>query len=255
MKDWFLAVLLVMIVINAFLFMALTGITARVNRQIQKFYQGKLELFNGLAAEKEERLEHLRSEIRTEEQHLQEVREEIASAVPVQEPQPPLVFGAPAAGYRNEDFTEQYRLVRKAFECDAKSVLSEVIEKEKQEEGSMALPYVESLLAKFPFETRYQIMTLPESDQLELVKEILSGEESSLLSVYLKEHEDFDVLSFLAEMENYRKEHGKEFVIRTGAGEKLELGDFPEEVRQETDENICEGFKVFYGSHMYDYSL
>ncbi len=114
----------------------------------------------------------------------------------------------------------------------------------------------EDLAGKFPFEVRYELLTLSEEEQEQVLNESLSDAERSILDDYLETCGDssFDALSFFDYVESEARLRDGTIQVYTGDRENpLTIRDA--RVRWTRDPAICEGCRIRYRDCLYDYSL
>lgn len=252
MGAWFIAVLLVMIVMNAFLFLTLTSITARINHQVNSFFTKKLDFCNDMVEQRLAELENLRNQVETQKKNLKNMPEKV----------PPQHSGAAApafhsstpASYVNKDFRTQYCMVRECIPYDKRTIVEKILAVKAGEPETLGLAQKRSILGRFSYDTRYLLLTLEPQEQLQLIQEELTADEREILDEFCERNPEFSSSEFFSELQNECNLHDENIVVKTAPNVTLEFPNHPEIVH-EGDEGICEGIKVFYRGQLYDYSL
>lgn len=252
MGGWFIAVVLVMIVMNAFLFLALTSITARVNHQVNSFFSHKLDICNNLMEQRLAQLEELRNQVEEQKQKKAELEK---TEVPEEHaPQPAAVYSSTPTTYVNKHFREQYCLVRQGAHMDKAEVVRQILTQHGQTEDIPGLKQKKAILDRFSYDSRYLLMTLGSQEQLRILEEELNDEEQQILRAYCEQNPEFSSDAFFQQLQNECSQYSDTCVIKVAPNVTVNLPDHPEVVQQ-NDEEICEGIKVLYRGQLYDYSL
>lgn len=253
----FLAVVLVVVCMCGFLFLAIRQTVRRFREQLEDRFIRELSVFDSLYEEKARRLERL-----GEEEAL--LRSNIFPAGPplkegqVTE-QATTVSGVeiPVSHTEDPEFYEKYRYVKNTFRFDYQTILNRAAADGRhleptQELGRRARAALEMISA----DTAIKMATLDGADQVGLLKELLSPKTWELASDYLKEkqadEDRFDILEFMAYLQTVGRLYPEQILVY--AGEHTELTSRPE-FQIIRDPSICEGVRIVCGNQMYDYSL
>ena len=259
----FLVVVLVIAFLMVFLIMAIRMLTAQAKVQLNRYFLKNLETYDRLAEHKNEEIDRLEEEVKVLEERAKMAESRLQSmaeaggrdrgASAVAGTGNVVLSEASGASYRDPGFLEDYAYVRRHMKLDLRKIVADVLENlHSQEEPELAL--CRSMLEKLPAEHLYDVIIMPEEDQLEYVKALFSEEEDAYLEQHVKETGTFDLLEFQNFLTNYVKSHENEVYIRTGSPE--ELADLENShVHVLYDEGVHEGIRISYKNTVYDFSL
>ncbi|MCC8139687.1 MAG: hypothetical protein LIO67_05230 [Lachnospiraceae bacterium] len=259
--EW-LVVLVIMLAMNVFLFLVFWTAVQRADSQVREIFYRKLQDIHSMSKERMEKLEQTERSCEEMEERLQELQDEerkrkkvqVYQTAGAQKLQPLSAVSVSSARFRNTEIKEQYRYIRDHMDIDTNEVVR-AFAAGLSDEPSDAEAY-ETLAGKFPFEARYELLTLSEEDQAQVLFATLSDTERSILNDYLETCEDgsLDVLSFFDYVESEARLRDGTIQVYTGDRENpLTIQDT--RVRWARDPAICEGCRIRYRDCLYDYSL
>lgn len=247
----FLTVLLVLLVMNGFLFLVLKQIVPRVGEQVNRRFLEELSIFDDLYEEKMKKLEALREQDSLYGNNIFEKKEKKENSVSVSTAGVSAVE-VPVSKTTNKNFYQEYQYVKNKFRFDKDAVVNRIAAMEPSEEAKKART-AERILKKIPEKTFWEISTLDSDQQKELFSEVLEGEENSLLTAYdLEAAGRFSALAFRDYLFVIRRLYVDRITVYT-SDRSYKPSD--PKVKVVYDKTICEGIRVVRGNRQYDYSL
>ena len=249
--DIFTAVIIVIVLMNGFLFVIFKGIVINVGKLAQNNAVRQLSLYDNLIEKKEQKLHQLhkaaaneRLQISKDNAHRWKGDRRLAINP----------FAIPEGDYLDGQFFHKYQAIRDFFGFDRLQCIKDVLEQYGTEEQDRYASLVKQILARFPLEERFNLSTLEEQDQLQILEEILNDEEYGLLEEYQTLYWPFDCLEFFdwLEAEAYRCEPG--IVVRTDRRED-DFKEIDSRIKTQYDGSICEGIQIIMQNMLYDFSI
>jgi hypothetical protein len=259
--EVFIAVIVVLVLVNAFFVFVMRGIVTRIARFARQNTLRQASVFEELLIHKEQTLEGLKVEIETAaarlntSEHGEKVsaKELIGSKsgdIPVK-----VNFAALTQGkYKNKNFTDEYRVIRENFVFDQEARLREILGRvSAKPTGNVQA--AEQILSDIDMDTCFQLSTLASDEQINVLREVFSGEQFKLLEEYLEDKETFECHEFLGWLKQYVFTKSEQIVVRTGYAADVSLNKVDGRVATEYDNGLCEGMYVLSQGKMYDYSI
>lgn len=248
--DIFLAVIIVILLMNSFLFLVFKRIAVNVGKHAQNYVVRQLSAYDDLIKKKAQKLHELNEAINNEQAQMAKEPVQVTESVP----KPINPFAFLPGNYLDTSFLGNYRKVREFFHFDHRLCIKNVLELYDTEQEDIKSLLSRQILVRFSLENRFGIATMEEQDQLAVFKEMLNNEEQSLLEEYCASHPSFDCISFFDWLEVVSFRSNPEVVIRTGES-KENLTWLNDRIRMEYDSSICEGIQVVLWNKLYDFSI
>ena len=249
----FLAVLVVLLLMIAFMFLVIRQVSDRVTGQVNGRYMRELSVFDRLYEEKKKKLEELEEKERLYGVNLMKKDAPAKNPAKVQ-----TVAETPAAGLElppastgQTDFGEAYRNVRNEFAVDRSAEIRGIL---SLDPGPMAETGKAAgrILTDLPLETAYSLSTLDPEEQEQIIRQCLDEEELKILEQYLDENGTMDACGFREYASVFSDLYSDKTTVYTGNPESAGKDGRVETVY---DEGICEGGRVVRGNRMFDYSI
>lgn len=151
------------------------------------------------------------------------------------------------ATYRDDAVGKLYRMIRENFSFCIGDVVASIDQGAKDTGGPAS-----QMLQALGFDTVYQLSTLREEQQVQVLRLSLDSEGVSFLEDYLAGHRTFKALEFYDYLKaRAEQEHRPVRLWVPGSTEAW--GDGSIEIL--SDDGICEGFQVEIDDLLYDYSI
>jgi len=261
MQMIYVAVLLVMAVLNLFLAFIIWQMAAVTRRQVQKNMTRELE--NSAAAldlkmEELKQLEEQKKKVQGEIDSLEGVVLSLKTS-PFYAPRPiARELFIPTARYIDNEFFDNHKLVNDMMkDVDWKQIVQNIrsryIYAGNRENYETACRILEDL----DMDTVYSLCTRDPQEQETILEEAFTGRAKEMLEEFrsgLGEDEAFDVLKFRTYAREIRTKEDPRVYIRTGDRNPAKLDENPDIVYQ-YDSNISEGLKIIYQNRSFDFSI
>ncbi len=261
MQMIYIAVLLVMAVLNLFLAFIIWQMAAVTRRQVQKNMAGELE--NSAAA-----LDMKMEELKGLEEEKKKIQGEIDSLEGVVLSLKTSPFYAPraiarelfipTARYIDNEFFDNHKLVNDMMkDVDWKKIVENIRSRYIYAGDRERYETACGILENLDMETVYGICTRDPQEQESILEEAFTGRTREMLEEFrsgMGEDEDFDVLKFRTFVREISVEHDPRVYIRTGDRNPARVDDNPDIVYQ-YDSNISEGLKIIYQNRSFDFSI
>lgn len=258
--EW-LVVSIIMLAMNAFLILVFWTTRQRAEAQVKDLFYRKLEDMEQVAKSRLDEMAEVEEKIQEQEDRLQQLKrrqKEIESWNPEGSHRTGTAspLSVKAVHYRNTEAMEQYRYIKEQLNINTEEIVEKVMEHLENLEQEHEIYQI--LLDKFPYEVRYQLLTMPQEDKLQVMEQVLTPEEKEILEAYLelypKSREDFDVPGFFDYVASEAEERdGTVWVYTADSENPLKVKDDRIQWRHSPD--ICEGCRIRYKDRLYDFSL
>lgn len=244
-----IAVGVVMLVLNLFMFLAIRSISAVVGNQIKKDTLRIFSVYDDLLEEKSRELERIEARIQG-----QSISETTSSVIREGGSSTPIVARAKHKKYNpeylNGNFASEYHSVAKTFAISPEKVIANIGKTKDDSRGKLA----EGILVKFPYDTIYEMLALTSESQWEVLQEILEEDEMAYLQTLVLDSEHLDLLELYNELKMQQKYNNGTLFVKTSRMNK-NFDELPEDLEITLDTKLCKGVQVISGDKMYDFSI
>ena len=242
----FIAVALLLFLMNGLFFYILKGTLRRLGKFSQMNMLHQANVFDELIQNKEYELQDVEQRLEQEKGKPvgQEVRETRGRQV-----QFPDYMALMKGQYQDKEFTKNYHQIREEFNIDRAACVKDTADRAETAASNPA----KSILSRFTLDVRYQLSTLDCETAFRVVEEELDAAEAPLLSSF-RSSEKGDVLAFFDWLKVKAFIEAPEVIVRTGRKHDS-FEEIDARVRTEYDGNVCEGVYVMAGGYMYDFAL
>lgn len=252
------AVILIVIML-VFIFILFKNIMKSMNENAKKYFVNKLQDYDYILEEKQTKLEKIRAEINEIEEHknILENKEEIVieTKPKIEEEPKEIKYDLKTPEYRETQFFNNYKEVKKLFTVDNEKIIKEFINEHKNEKEDKEYKALKKLREKFNQDTIYGCLTLKVSDQIEILNEVLTASEKKLVKYneMIKDNE-FNIKRFIKSIEQKMETIEPTIYIYTnGLDKRYDLIDSNIIMKQYN--NMSEGIIIKYRNKIYDYSI
>lgn len=256
--DVFLAVIIIIFLMNVFLFVVLKGIVTNVGKLAQNKVMRQLSLYDEIIEEKEEKLRELKKAEKRGQLWLSKVRVKKHSGNYRSKSLSLNSKLISEGDFLDADFPQKYRIIRSFFGNDRRKYVKEVIkqieEDEAREETKTYASFVRQLLERFSLDERYNFSTLEEEDQLKILKEVLNDEEYQLVEKHMEKYSTFDCLGFFNWLEEEEYRCNSDIIVQTDH-QSEDYKHIDDRIKTQYDSNICEGLQIIMGNKLYDFAI
>ncbi len=250
MGSSLIAALVVMLIMTLFAFIILRIVAMNTGNVLRDNVVKQLQSYDSIIRRKESELTEIKKQIENEQKRLTE-QGKVDSCY--EQPPGGTIITA-TAEYCNYDFLSDYRNIKNTFLFPKAAILAEIRQDNKEAEQRALYRIYESICDKLTLDIVYKLSVCTGEEQLEILMDILSKEEQSLLEEFNKQKEPFDCLQFYHWLQVQLQLKDYRLYVKTGekSDSFQELGD---NINTEYDEELCEGFQVMLGSRLYDYGI
>ena len=152
------------------------------------------------------------------------------------------------AAYRDATVSMTYRKIKGAFQAEPLEILRSL----RQETGTQISGPATCLLADLPYDTVYQLSTLPGEMQCQILQESLNEDALALLRDYQTAHRNFSAIGFYDYLQAVAAMEPQPPRLRISP---LDQRTYPDGVEVIVDPDICEGFQIEFNNTLYDYCI
>lgn len=152
------------------------------------------------------------------------------------------------AVYRDTTVGQTYQKIKSAFHLEPTVMLQSL----QKAAGTQTVGTATGLLSELPYDTVYQLSMLPGDEQINILRESLSGSALSLLNDYLATHEAFSAIAFYDYLRALAAMEPQPPRLRVSP---LDRGTYPDSIEVTVDPDICEGFQIEFNNTLYDYCI
>lgn len=250
MGSGFIAALLVMALITAFIFVLLRMLAANTGDRIRDKIIVQIQAYDVLLQRKEAELTALRREIEIENKK----RNTKLESNQHKEVVPYGVFVLPETVYCREDFYDDYTRMREKFQFNHQDEILQIYQEHEQMQDMERIALLDGLADKLTLDNVYKISLFHSEEQIELLKEILNQEEQAVMEDYIRAHKNFQCIEFHQWLSMQRLLLDKQCIVKTAHKEENYNG-IGKWITTIYDENLCEGFQIQSGNRLYDYGV
>lgn len=217
MTSLVIAAVILIVIMLAFIFILFKNIIRRMDDNAKKYFVNKMQGYDYILEEKQEKLEKIKAEITqleetnknilkstdddeefNKEMHKSEnyqKKYEKDEDIPLQrETNEQINYNLNVPDYRETQFFNNYKEVRQAFTINNEKIIKDFIAKHKNLKEEKEYRALKKLRGKFDQDTIYGCLTLDRKSQKELLEEALTATEKKLVKLKeLSESPNFSV--------------------------------------------------------------
>jgi len=251
-------IILVIVVITALLIVLTTLIyyvIKRVNLLMKSIFLDKLSQLDFLSEEKENKISELNKEISLKEENINELESKIEEYKKFETKSKENDVILPKyADFEDGNLLSNYKIVKEKFDFNIEEILSKLVKENKSNinDEKKYLLY-KNVKSYFTYDVIYKLETYQKDEQYLLITNLLNNEEKKFLSKYLVK-EKFNLKKFISKIDELLIKSNPKIVVYVGDKNK-NYNSIDSRIETIYDENIMEGFKIFYKGIVYDYSI
>lgn len=152
------------------------------------------------------------------------------------------------AAYRDAAIGRTYQKIKNAFQTEPTEILRAL----EEEGGGRSVGPATRLLSELPYDTVYQLSTLPGEEQSQLLRECLNNDALALLDDYQMTHKTFSSIGFYDYLQAVAAMEPQRPRLRVSP---LSRSVYPDGIEVIVDPDICEGFQIEFNNTLYDYCI
>ena len=256
----FAAIFLVMGVMIYFITVSLRIVTENANKKVNAYFLSKLREYDDDFVEKMNELEALQEQKADLQQKIRMLKMDHNSLEVSRFYKPRPVMRdtfIPMARYIDNGFFEDYKIAKNLLVMDKEEIIKTIMSKFPYEGDLTRFNSAETIVKKLNFEAIYDLCSLDEKTQLNILNDELNKKEIKLLEEYvtpLTNPKDFDILGFLRFLKQVINKESPVLVAYIGDKEE-DYSYVSSNVICQFDKNVCEGIRIIYQNRLYDYSI
>ena len=278
MTSLVIAAVILIVIMLAFIFILFRNIIRRMDDNAKKYFVNKMQGYDYILEEKQDKLEKIKAEItQLEESNKnilkstdddEEFNEEIHKSEKHQkkyekdedillrrETNEQINYNLNVPDYRETQFFNNYKEVRQAFTINNEKIIKDFIAKHKNLKEEKEYKALKKLRGKFDQNTIYGCLTLDKKEQKELLEEALTATEKKLVKLKeLSEYPDFSVETLVKYIDDRTEEIDPTVYIYTNVLDK-KYEDIDKNIVNKQYNNMSEGIIIKYRNKIYDYSI
>lgn len=250
MNAGFIAALLVMVIMTAFTFVILNFLSVHTGDKIRDNIVNQIKFYDVLVKKKESELQVLKDQLENEKSKLEKKRESTSEDSGALSN----VFVTPEYLYINQDFVKDYRYIKEKFEFNLKEIIKGLHDEYSSPQYQKDREILDELSDKFSLANVYKMSAFSETEQLEIIKDVLTKEEKELLRDYILQNHGFNCLKFYQWLYVQRRIRDYKLYVNT-AEKQVSFDTLGNSVQTRYDSNLCEGIQIYVGNRLYDYGI
>lgn len=252
MNEILIAIIIVSVLLLV-LMLILTFMVKRINSMLKKIYVDKLQEYDFLINDKEERAIKLSSEIEEKEKFVEGLKNKIDEiSITESKKTDDKVILPTDTDYEDENILEGYKKIKRNFSFNTKKILKEFIEKNCKDDDKL-YKTLKGIRSYFTYKTMYKISSYQSEEQRLIVNNLLSEEEKKVVDKLLK-RKVFNTKTFVKRLDDMILRNNP--IVNVYVGNKNEnYNNINANIRTIYDKNIVDGFKIEYKGKLYDYSI
>lgn len=256
----YVAVLLVMLVLNLFLAFIIRQAVVITNRQVQAHFSRQLARGADAVDKKLEELHELETQVRKEKARLEEYRaalEESGRTAPGAEAAAGAASGTGSlfyqsgVAYRSAEALEAHRYIKDHMELDYDGLVQAALKLRRDPGRDWEV--CGSILGKIGFEELFRLTTCAKESAAKELEALLTREELETLERLAPESAGLELSKRIDRVRQYRMMHDPQVRVRCADKEQDQVRHG--EVITEYDPRIHEGIRLRVGAGVLDYSL
>lgn len=255
MAELFIAVVVVLVLMNGFMIFVLRAIAQRTERQIESNIVNQLSVYDQLVADQSNELSLLRAQedaIRARIAELSATQQ--APAIPKGQDKPaaPTPAFDKTPRYLDGSFADYYARVRRGFHINKTAALLGVLDRVRPDADQSDI--CNAVLKKLSLDERFRLLGLDKQAQRTQIAGLLSDAERKTLTDFESQHGDFNFDEYLAYVKDLAQETSPVIRIITGDVND-DFSMFGDRFITEYDPNIIDGMVIKCGNRLYDFSI
>ena len=256
------AAIILIVIMLVFVFILFKNIMKSINENAKKYFVNKLHDYDYILEEKQKKLEEVRTEINSLKEHKniinnqpQEIQVERKETKDKEKNITPIKYNLKTPEYRETQFFNNYKEVKKIFSVDNENIIKNFIEEHKNKKEQKQYNDLKKLREKFDDDAIYGCLTLNVENQIKILDEVLTESEKKLINFNEEiKNKNFSIKYFIKDIDNKMDELDPTIYIYTnGMDKKYDLIDKNIVMRQYN--NMSEGIIIKFRNKIYDYSI
>ncbi len=253
--DEIIFAIIVVVILTLILAILFLFTIRRVNVLVRKNFIDKLQEYDFLVEDKENKIDELNRTIeakREEEQYIVTSIEKLQAKKDAIETEEIDVVIPKGADYQDEKMFEKYRKIKGVFNFSYENKVREFLEAEVDGKDDLYYIYM-GIKENLTHKVVYKISTYSSEEQKIIINELLKDD----IKQYVKDLIDvkrFSIAKFVNELETRIMQTDPKIYIYV-SNINLNFNHLDDQIETIYDEKLTEGFKIKYKGKIYDYSI
>ncbi len=253
--DEVIFAIIVVVILTLILTILFLFTIRRVNVLVRKNFIDKLQEYDFLVEDKENKIEELNKILETkreEEEYIIKSIEKLQAKKDEIEIEEIDVVIPKGADYQDEKMFEKYRKIKGVFNFSYENKIREFLDTYLDENNELYYIYL-GIKENLTHKVVYKISTYNSEEQKIIINELLKDD----IKQYVKDLIDvkkFSVAKFVNELETRIMQTDPKIYIYV-SNVNLNFNHLDDQIETIYDENLTEGFKIKYKGKIYDYSI
>ena len=252
----------------------------RINDSTKKYFLEKLQQYNYLIDEREEKLEKIEKNIQQQSIKMEKINKDYLNGDSEEESilssdiekkveemrqykqklekekQKSVVYDIPTPQYKETNFFDTYKNLKKNFKIDAEKIITEFIEKHNEEKETEKYEILKKFRNQFTEKCIYECLTLTSEEQYEIIKEVTNKKVEKIINFdeIFKEPKKFMVTALIDELDQKIKQYNPSIYVYVGQKD-INYDNIDERIKTKFYKNMSEGIIIYYKGKIYDYSI
>lgn len=260
MVELIVVAVILIVIMLVFVFILFKNILKSINENAKKYFVNKLQDYDYLLEEKQTKLEEITAEINEIKEHknILEKREEtyqIGENNNNEEKNKAIKYDLKTPQFRETQFFNNYKEVKKIFTVDNEKIIKEFIEEHQNDKEIKEYRQLQKIRDKFDNDAIYGCLTLNVDDQIQILDEILTAtEKKSIKYTEMIKKDKFTIKDLIKYLDERIEALDPTICIYTNGLEKrYDLIDSNIIMKQYN--NMSEGIIIKFRNRIYDYSI
>ena len=249
MVTLFLIAIVVIIVLVVLMFFILKSTVKKINSQTKLYFVDKLQEYDYLIDQKEERLNQINKEIKEKELKREDGNTSINGKSYEFDYQ--IIDLLNKTQYQDKNIFEMSKKIDEKFNIDYVALLTEFLSNVK-EDGTYS--FCKNLRDKFTSDIIYKLKVMSNEEQKEYLKTFLLEEEYQIYKLYCDLNEKGDLDGFLDYLNELMDLNNPMVFVYVGTREE-NYDYLSKYIKTIYSKDIYKGIRIIYRNRIYDYSL
>ena len=250
MAILFFVAIIVIVVLVIFMFFILKGTVRKINSQTKLYFVDKLQEYDYLIDQKEEKLNLINEKIREKEKL--SVEDSVSTKNKTYEFDYQIIDLLNKTQYQDKNIFELTKKIDEKFQIDYVSLLKRFLE-QIQDDGTYQ--FCVDLRNKFTSDLVYQLKVMSLEEQKKYLEEVLEKREFTIYKLYLSlDEKNASVDGFMDYLNELIDLNSPNVMVYVGS--KSENYDYLSKyIKTIYSKDIYKGIRIIYRKRIYDYSL
>ncbi len=249
MLALFFIAIIVILALVVLMFLILKGTVKKINTQTKLYFVDKLQEYDYLINQKEEKLSQIAEEIK--EKELKREDGNTSTNGKTYEFDYNIIDLFNKTQYQDKNIFELNKVIDEKFNIDYVKLLTQFLKNVKEDE---TYSFCIGLKDKFTSDVIYQLKVMSNEEQHDYLKSHLSQEEYAIYQLYLDLNQSGDIDGFLDYVNELVDLNNPRVLVYVG-NEKENYDYLSKYIKTIYSKDIYKGMKIIYKKKIYDYSL